>query len=279
MFGIILTGISSALGELSSSIGKYEIKQHAISYYSIGFLTLLSGGLFYLVVGFLRDDFIFSLASLPTFVPRVMLEIVQAHIGVVALAKADRSDFGIVKTLTVPLLLCVDVLLGYHLSSAQTLGILAVVATICMLFALRKRHTKALGLLLFSALNAVATISLYKYNITHFNSVEAEEGIVVAILMLYFFILAWRVAKENPIRFLRKPIFLIQSATSGLSDVAVGFAFLFAPAAVITTALRATAVLGGMISGKIYFHEREIALKAVLFSVICAGLVLLAVGS
>ena len=76
MFGIILTTISSALGELSSSIGKYEIKQHAISYYSIGFLTLLSGEVFYLVVGFLRDDLIFSLASLPTFIPRVMLEIV-----------------------------------------------------------------------------------------------------------------------------------------------------------------------------------------------------------
>ncbi len=278
MFGIILAGISSALGELSSSIGKYEIKKHAISYYSIGFLTLFFGEVFFLVSGFIRHDFVFVLASLPTFVPRVALEILQAHVGVIALTRCDRSDFGFVKTLTIPLLLAVDYLLGYHTSTFQALGMVVIVATIMMLFSLRQNRTKGLALLLISSVNAVATISLYKYNITHFNSVEAEEGIVTAILMLYFFILARVIARENPLRFLDKPIFALQSVTSGLMSIS-SFAFLFAPAAVITTALRACAVLFAMIAGKVYFHEKDIYLKSILFCALCAGLVLLALGS
>ena len=278
MFGIVLAGVSSALGELSSSIGKYEIKKHAISYYSIGFLTLLCGEVLFLISGIVRHDFVFALAALPTFVPRIALEIIQAHVGVLALKRCDRSDFGFVKTLTVPLLLVVDHLLGYRTSTFQVLGMVVIVAAIMMLFSLRKNRTKGLILLLISSVNAVATITLYKYNITHFNSVEAEEGIVTAILMLYFFILAWVIARENPLRFLAKPIFVLQSVTSGLMSIS-SFAFLFAPAAVITTSLRASAVLFAMISGKVYFHEKDIYLKSVLFCALCAGLVLLALGS
>ena len=278
MFGIILAGVSSALGELASSIGKYEIKKHAISYYSIGFLTLLFGEVFFLVSGFVRHDFVFMLASLPTFGPRIALEILQAHIGIVALTRCDRSDFGFVRTLTVPLLLMVDYALGYRISIFQMLGIVIIVATIMVLFSLRKHRTKGLILLLASACNAVLTISLFKYNVTHFNSVEAEEGIVIAVLMLYFFILAWVNARENPLSFLRKPIFVLQSVTSGLMSIS-SFAFLFAPAAVITTALRASAILFAMISGKVYFHEKDIYLKSILFCALCVGLVLLAFGS
>jgi len=131
--------------------------------------------------------------------------------------------------------------------------------------------------LVATAVLAVATLSLYKYDITHFNSVEAEQTIVTCVLMVYFFTLATRVAKENPFGFLRRPLFLLQSLSSGSASVASSFAYLFAPASIITTALRSFSVLFALISGKFYFHEKHMYLKAVIFLMVTAGLVLLSV--
>jgi drug/metabolite transporter (DMT)-like permease len=49
----------------------------------------------------------------------------------------------------------------------------------------------------------------------------------------------------------------------------------YAPASVITAAMRASAVLFSIISGKFYFREKRFTLKAVLFLIIVLGIVLL----
>src|SRR3990167_800914 len=101
MFGILLAAASSAFSELSDSIGKKEVRDKAESYYTFGFLSLLFGAVFMAVVGFLRDSMVFSMESLPTFIPRAILEILQVHITILAIVKADRSDFGLIRTLTI----------------------------------------------------------------------------------------------------------------------------------------------------------------------------------
>ena len=276
MFGLLLAGLSAGFGEVSDSIGKKEVHERVASYYTFGFLNLLFATIFIIAAGLLRNDFIFSLASLPTFIPRLFLEVVQAHISVLAIMKADRGDFGIIRILTVPLLLTVDISLGYHVTSFQMLGIVLISGTVMFLSYAERFKTKGLWLILASAVNAVITISLYKYDITHFNSVEAEQGIVSLVLLLYFFMLAVYVRRENPLRFLLKPAFVVQTAASGLSYAAASFAILFAPASIITGALRAFAVLFSIISGRFYFREKGFLLKVTSFCVIALGLACLA---
>ena len=276
MFGILLAGLSSGLSELSDLIGKKEMRARVASHYTIGFLSIFFGTVFLIASGILRDTFVFSFASLPTLVPRIILEIVQAQITIMALKRADRSDFGFVRTLTIPLLLMVDLTLGYAITTGQMFGIAVIVTTVFILFSFEKYRTKGFWLLLGSAVNAVLTISLYKYDITHFNSVESEQTIVSLIIMLYFFVFAVSRAKENPFSYLLNPLFAIQSISSGLAVVIGAFAILFAPASVITAAFRALAVLFSIISGKYYFHEKKFVLKCILFVLIAVGIVLLA---
>src|SRR3989344_9419438 len=96
MFGILLAAVSSAFLEISDTLGKKSVKNRSESYYTFGFLNLFFGTLFLVGYGFFSHDFLFSMASLPFFIPRLILEIIQAHVTVIAIVRADRSDFGFI---------------------------------------------------------------------------------------------------------------------------------------------------------------------------------------
>ena len=126
-----------------------------------------------------------------------------------------------------------------------------------------------------SALTAVATISLYKYDVTHYNSVAAEQGIAIFILMLFFFTMAFFVSKENPFRYLRHRVYLTQSLLMGIDSVLMSFAFSLGTPSVVTAAKRALAILFATLSGNIYFHEKKLWIKILALILITAGLFLL----
>jgi len=275
MIGILITLVGSAFNELSDTIGKRKMSDGMESYYTFGFLNLLFSTLFLVYIGAWRHDLLFSLSSLPTFIPRLFLEIAQAHVSILAVTKADRSDFGPIRVLTVPLLLLVDIALGYAITTNQMIGIGIIVLTIFILLFHERFHTKGFLLILFTAVNAVATISLYKYDISHFNSVESEQVIIQLVLLLYFFILAVTRGYENPLTFLRRPAFLVQAIASSFAPTIGSFAYLFAPASVITAALRAFIVLFSILSGNFYFKENGFFFKSFIFLGILLGVILL----
>ena len=277
MFGIILIGISTVFSEASDSIGKHAVSKKHISFYTFAFLNLFFGFIILVAYGLFRESLIFSLASLPTFLPRLFLEILQAHFGTLAIVTADRSLYGFLRVSTIPLLLLVDFLIGYPILGNQVFGIILIVCSILILFSAKAVHLKGFWLVLFVSVNAVATISLYKYDISNFNSVAAEQGIVTLVLSLYFFIMATWKAKENPLVFLKKPVFLFQSISSGLSSAISSFAYLFAPASIITTAVRAFSVLSSVIAGNLFFKEKRFLLKLFLFILIVSGLIFLVI--
>ncbi|MBI5644492.1 hypothetical protein HY970_00150 [Candidatus Kaiserbacteria bacterium] len=276
MIGIILAAACSIFSEISDSIGKYEVSGKRASAYSFGFLNILFGVIVIVLWGFTYGDFAFSIASLPTLVPRLALEILLAHVSVHAVIEADRSDFVFIRLWTVPLLLIVDSILGYSPSGLQVIGIVLIALTGFLLFSIKHLRIKGFWLVCFTAILAVLTLSLYKYDITHFNSVEAEQSIMYLGIGLYFFCMAFFRARENPFALLRRPIFVVQTLSSGLAVTANAFAYSFAPATIITGALRATNVLAAIISGKLYFRETSFAKKVLLFCIVLLALALLA---
>ena len=278
MFGLILTLAATLFHEIGTSIGKTEVRDHKESIYTMGFLSLLWGTIILFALAFIKQEFYFNPESLPTFGIRAILEIAQMHIGILAAVRAERSAVGFIMVGTIPIILAIDVILGYEIAVTQIAGIVIIVCALLFLLLNHGIRTKGLGYILFITVNAAATISLYKYDITHFkNSVEAEQGIILLILMAYFFIMALFVARENPVRLLRQPIFFLQSFSMGASTVLVSFAYLFAPASVITTAKRSFAVVWAILSGNIYFHEKQILVKIISFILIAVGLVFLVV--
>jgi drug/metabolite transporter (DMT)-like permease len=276
MIGVILTFFASLFEEISSSIGKKEINKLEEDVYTMGFLGFFWPTLFYaIIIFFIRGQFIFSWDSWPTFLIRAILEIIEAHCALIALSRADRTTFSFVRLLTIPLLLLVDLILGYTLQMPQLFGITLIVISLGILLFKHGINKKGIGWVVFISLNAVATISLYKYNITHFNSVETEQFLMCSILFVYFcFLILW-LDKKNPFKLLRRPLFLAQSLTGGVGGVLIGFAYNFTSASIATTAKRSSSVIWSTVSGSLYFHERQIIFKITILLLLIIGLILL----
>lgn len=276
MLGVILASIGTFFGEISDSMGKKKVTNHEESRFTMGFLSLFWSAVFFALIGIVkRNGFEFSLDSLPTFSIRAILEIIQLYVSILAIVEADRSTFGFVRTLTIPLLLFIDFVLGYKIGFLPVIGVAVIMATLLAIFLSKGVRKNGIGFVAFSAVNAVATISLFKYDITHFNSVSAEQFFIYLILLFCFSFLAVFKAKENPFVFLTKPVFLLQSASVGLGGVIESFGYNYGAASVITAAKRSSAIFWSLLSGRVYFKEKSILLKSVILVLIVGGLILL----
>lgn len=122
MFGVVIIFFSTFFDELSGSIAKAKLNQKQISLYSLGAINGLASALFFIMVNIVKWEFHFSLASLPTLGVRVFLEIILTWVALRATALADRSTFGFIRVVTMPLILMVDFLLGYKISDWQLYG-------------------------------------------------------------------------------------------------------------------------------------------------------------
>lgn len=274
MIGLIFVILGTLFSEASDSIGKEEVKEKKESIYTMGFLNLFWGAIGLVAIGLFKNTFVFSLSSLPTFLPRVLLEVAQAHISVMAICQADRSTFGFIRVLTIPLLLTVDIFLGYKIEISQLIGLTLIALALVFFFLKKNFDKKGAWLTLFTTVNAVATISLYKYNISHFNSIEAEQSLVYLVLMAYFFLTAYFISKENPFRLLIKPVFFWQSTGQGIGGILESFAYAFAPASLILGAKRASSVAWAVLSGGTYFKETRMAAKISCLILIIIGIIL-----
>lgn len=275
MLGFFLAISSSLFGEVSDTIGKRQMQKHRASIYTIGFLTVIFGILFYAFSAWMRGVFHFSIYSLPTFIPRITIEMILSYMTIAAMAKANRSFFGFIRTLTIPLLLSADLFMGYSVTGNQIVG-MTIIATIIAFVSLSgKFEKKGLGLLLLSAILPAFSLSFFKYDIDHFNSIEAEQIAASLILLVFFFLMARIKTKENPLAFLLKPIFLLQAIVSGLASAVGGFAYMFALPSVVTATLRGGAVLFSTLSGDFYFKEKRPLLKFLLALGIIGGLLFL----
>lgn len=276
MFGTILIFIGTFFEEISDSIGKNQVNARKESASTMAFLSLFWGAVFFTLISiFQNDGFVFKLASLPTFSVRAFLEIIQTYVSILAVVRADRSTYGFVRTITIPLLLMVDFALGYKIGFLPITGILITIIALLIIFLNKGIKKNGIGLVVFSAVNAVATISLFKYDITHFNSIAAEQLFINLILLLFFIVLAIIGARENPLTFLKKPIFFLQSFSVGMGGVIESFGYNYGAASIMTAAKRSSAIFWSLLSGKVYFKEKNAILKFVIFILLLIGLALL----
>jgi len=276
MIGVVLVAIAQVFAEIGTSMAKYEVVRKHESILAMGFLNAFWSTFFLLALGLFKGSFVFSLESLPTFLLRTVLELILMFVSLHAVIVADRSTFAFLRTLTIPLLLIVDLMLGYSITLWQIAGIALMIAAFSMLTLEKGLSRKGKMLSLLSALIPVATLSLYKYNITNFNSVEAEQTLIHVIIVVVLLLIAWFQTGENLFGYMRHPRYLAQSIVAGIAYVFLSYAYLYAPASVITAAKRACEILGAILSGRTVFHEKHLALKLGAFVLIASGAGLMA---
>lgn len=277
MFGVIITFFSTFFDEIGCSITKIKLNQGQISVYSIGLINSLAATLLYIIVNLAKWEFHFSWASLPTLAVRAILEVILTGIALSAIASADRSTFGFIRVVTIPLLLTVDFLLGYKISGWQMAGMGMIIFSLFLLFSYQGVKKQGAILSLLSAGLAAATITLYKYDITYYNSVAAEQTIISLVIMVFLIGLAFFKAKENPFVFLKQKIYFFQTLINAVPAFLNSYAYIFAPASVILSAYRSSAVFWSVVSGKVYFKEEHLLIKAVCLILLLGGIILLAI--
>lgn len=270
MLTLILILSSTFFEEVSSVLTKKGISDRRESIYTAGFLNLFFVTLFFFAIILYSGNFVFSLESLPVFGSRILLEFAILTIGLRAVAMADRTTFSFIHSGTIPILLAVDIFLGYAISPSQFVGILLFCAIIVVLAFSKNMNKQGAFHVAVLTVGAAVTLSLFKYDITHYNSVEAEQFMAHFIMLIYLFFYNLLVLKENSFRAFRRVGFFAQSFTMGLAAVLVSFAYIYGAASVITALKRVGEVLWSLLSGRIYFKEKHILIK--IFLLILLGL-------
>ena len=277
MIALLLITIGNFFSEIATSIGKREIEKKEESVFTMIFLNLIFAVLILGGIAIFREgSFVFSWNSWPTFSARVLLELALSYITVMAIVKSDRSTFGFLRTGTIVFVFVIDFLLGNFLDFWELMGISVVVVALLIIFLNHGISKKGLGWVVASSIIAAVTNSLYKYDITNYNSVVAEQFLTLLIMAIYAFLMAYFVNKEDPILFLRKPIFLVESFSAGLETAIASFAYLFVPASVGTAMSRAVTIMWSLIFGRKLFKEKHIVLKIAVFAVLLVGIIMLA---
>ncbi|MSR85023.1 hypothetical protein EXS71_01110 [Candidatus Uhrbacteria bacterium] len=277
MLGVPFAILGTLFEEVSTSIGKSAVKKRQESVYAMGFLDMIWGAVFFLILALFFHNGPLTIMSWWTLGLRLVLEIFQAYFVLEAIAKCDRSTFGFVRVGTIPILLIVDTLLGYTISPIHLIGIGLICASLLFLFMNHGINRRGLGYLILATIGSAITISLYKYNISHGNSLELEQFIASLVLVIFFYIMSRFREHEKPFQLLLKPRFSLQAATMGVGNILCSFAYIFAPASIITSVTRSSTIVFALISGRAYFHERHVAIKFFGLIGCVAGIVLLTI--
>src|SRR3989338_5243900 len=277
MFGIILVTIGTIFDEIASSSGKWNVKHKTEGIYTFGFLNYFWISILFLILVFVRGEFIFNMQSLPLLGVLLVLEIAQTYASLHAIVESERSTLGFLMVGTVPLLLVVDMFLGYTIPLGNIVGVSLIVLSLLFLFINHGLSKKGIGYVLFSTVNSVATLSIFKYLITHYNAVESQQ--LIAHVVLAFFLFGMAVWKDNvnPLTLIFRKKFLFQSVSRSVAVALMSFAYLYAPASIIAGARRGSSALVSVISGEKYFHEKHILVKIVSFCLMVGGLVFLVI--
>lgn len=278
MVGILLAITASGLLEVSDSLGKNQMLFARQKIAETGMLGVLASIAYFTVLVVVRQSWQFSFEIFPIFALRFVLEIILAEIAIRALARADRSTYGLLRVLTIPLLLVVDIFIGKNIAPVQILGIIVIVLAMTQLFHNGGIQHDHAFIVLTTAVFAVVTISLYQYDITHGNGIETEQIIIWSGQLIYFRLKSWREGGRGILTLIRERRALLQSLSSGAAGVIQSFAYLFAPASIVITAARSASVLASIASGRMYFAEKHLKRKLVAALVIVGGLILLAQG-
>ena len=275
MLGILLAFSGNFFGEFASSFGKQLLEKKELSVYLYGAVNYFLLTLLFLVIVFMGGESLALGGGVLLFFVRSFFEIVQSELQLRALQFADRTTFGFLRTITIPVLLVVDLVLGYVLTMTQFVGVLLV--TLSLVFMFSGKHMKRNGfyLSLFSALNAVITISLYKYNITHFRSVAVEGFYITLLLASYFIFRSALLHGSRSFPLLPRRSALLSSLGNGVASVLVSFAYQYGPASLILAMVRAGGLFWSFFSGALYFHEDGVRRKFVVLSMLIVAVFLM----
>lgn len=275
MFAALLILSSTLSTEIAQSIGKVEAKRRRESVYELAFLGLFWGLVAMVVTLAFGARFFIDPASVPFMAVRTLLEIGVVYTSAEAIIQADRTTVSFLRIITIPLLLVVDIALGYNITPEQIAGVGILFVALVVAFRHNPAGKKGAGLAALSGLLAVGTTSLYKYNITNYNSVAGEQIIVIGITCAVFYGIAQAKSRRSPLKLLIHPVTGTQALANGVAIPLESFAMTFVPASLLMAMKRSFALMWSIVFGGVKFHEHSLKRKASAAALMAVSLALI----
>lgn len=267
MIWLLLWLIWTFFEEINNSITKNKSKKH--HYLKLWVITTLFWSLIFIISAiykyiFTNIELYFNPESIPLLTIRLFLEILQSYITIVAIKNCDRSTFSIIRILTIPLLVIADIILWYNFSYFSIIWI----SIILLSFILFNLNLKTIDFkwwyyALFTAVNAVLTISLFKYSITNYwNSIEIDQFIMLFWILCFFIIYNYKKNKSCAVKLItQEKSFIIQWIAIWLASLTISYSYLYLNASEATAIKRAWEMFWAILAWTIFFNEENIITK------------------
>jgi hypothetical protein len=213
-------------------------------------------------------ELIFNSASIPLLFVRLIFEILQSYFTLIAIKQCDRSTFSILRVLTIPLLVIADILLWYQFTAYSLIWIWIILFSFIWFNTKHKTiNWKWWYFALFTAINAVITLSLFKYSITNYwNSLEIDQWIMALWTVIFFIWYNLRKEKKIGLYLLKKEkIFWIQWILMAITSIVLSYSYLYLNASEATAVKRAWEMFWSVLAGFVFFQETHLW-KKILFA-------------
>ncbi|MEO5927976.1 MAG: hypothetical protein ABIO72_04620 [Patescibacteria group bacterium] len=277
MIAIFLAALGALFEEISNSLEKFAMTHKLEHPAVIGLLNSSWTVVYFLAIAFLyKGSFVLVKETIPWLCILVVLCIAQTVLTLLAIQQATRSTFGLLRTLTIPILALLDALTGAAVSPLKFVAMGIMFVTMAWMEWSHTIERKGAGLVIATALNGAVTLALFKYILTAGTSVTAAQ--IVILLPGVLFLAIWSRRGKRPSLKGKVKLMAVQTAAYGAATLVESYALLLAPASIMTAALRSSAVLWSVISGNKIFHEQDFKKKIIGSGVILLALALLVVG-
>ncbi|MDD5213002.1 MAG: hypothetical protein PHG82_01055 [Candidatus Gracilibacteria bacterium] len=281
MIGLLLGLIGTFFEEINNSISKE--KSQKIDLLKIGIITSFFSIIIFILsllykFYFGNIEIHFNTGSIPLLIVRVIAEILQSYVTILAIKHSDRSTFSIIRILTIPLLLLVDIIMGYSFSIFSIIGIFIIVFSfIGFNLKLKTINFKGWYLVLFTAVNAVITMSLFKYSLSHYhNSVEIDQMLMSIGIFLFFIIFNRYKHRTCGLKLIfQDRAFVYQGVSIAIAGLLLSYTFLYMNASEASALKRAGEMFWSIISGVIFFKEKHLFKKLTFAFIIVIGLIVM----
>ncbi len=264
---IILIWLGTLFWEISGSLMKIHNKQlnplqraFLISLFIV-FSSLILIYLFWFKLTFNVTNFLLILYLIAG-------SIVYYYFILKAVWIADRSTLNIFILLKIPLVLIIDLIIGYQLSNIQIIWILTIFTLIAFINYKENKIYNLNGLkyIIFAIIIWSINISIFKILVENGNNIPSLV-IAYSLFSCIFFgirlFIKWWISN---FKFLTNKTFLLIWFVSSLNTLLIAFSYLFLPPSIITTYKNTFSLLRSHISAKVIFNEKYVFKKIIIAS-------------
>lgn len=275
----ILSVILGAFFVEQSTSMKKKLKDE-LDHYQLSLLTVMAMALFsvFSVVIAWNMGVTLSVMSVSLFVSQIFLSLFYYPILNKAIHQAERSTFSILGCMTLPILLVSDIMLGYGVNAYKILGIIVISVVVVYILATKTLSLRWCKDIVLANWIYMLMMIAFKYSTYHFASTEMVNLLITLPTALLFIPIVLKKRWKNWLKQTFSPKYFWIAGLYGVGWVLIAESYKTLIASSVMLFKQFFAMIFGLITGKLLFHEWRLYKKIIFVVSLGVGIVLMCVG-